>query len=90
MARAISGPSVTTTEQAVEHVYKTKAKLQESNLQHSWLIDLGMSRTMCSHQAWFTTFTPLSHHTKVILGDDSSTLATGTGHIHVRMFAEGK
>jgi hypothetical protein len=45
---------------------------------------------MCSHHAWFTQFTPLSKHTKVILGNDSAIPTMGTGHVRVRMFAKGK
>jgi len=45
---------------------------------------------MCSHRGWFTQFTPLSKHTKVILSDDSAIPATGTGRIKVRMYANGK
>jgi hypothetical protein len=90
MARTVSAPPNPVTERAVERVYMTKAELRRSNLQHGWLIDSGASRTMCSHRSWFTSFTPLSNHTKVVLGDDSSIPATGTGRIRVRMYAEGK
>jgi hypothetical protein len=90
MAHATPIPPVPTTEQTIERVYKTKAKLRQSNLQHSWLIDSGTSHTMCSHRSWFTSFAPLSNHTKVILSDDSSIPATGTGHVHIQMYAKGK
>jgi len=74
----------------VEHVYKMKAELHQSNLLHRWLIDSSASHTMCSHRTWFTHFTPLSKHTKVILGDNSTIPATSTGHIKVHMFANRK
>src|SRR5216683_7315006 len=74
----------------VEHVYKTKAKLCESNLRHGWLINSGALRTMCSHCTWFSNFTPLSQHTKVILGDNSAIPAMGSGHLKVKMLANGK
>jgi transposase InsO family protein len=45
---------------------------------------------MCSHRSWFTQFSPLSKHTKVILSDDSAISTTGTGRIKVWMFANGK
>src|SRR6266851_929032 len=45
---------------------------------------------MCLHRSWFTQFSPLSKHTKVILGDDSAIPAMGTGRVKVRMFAKGK
>jgi hypothetical protein len=45
---------------------------------------------MCSHCAWFTQFTPLSKHTKVILGDNSAIPTMGTGRVKVQMFAKGK
>src|SRR6266851_8712042 len=49
-----------------------------------------MSRTMCSHCSWFTSFSPLSNHTKVVLSDNSSIPAIGMGHVHVYMNAKGK
>jgi hypothetical protein len=78
------------TNEVIECVYKTKAKLCQSNLSHGWLIDSGASCTMCSHCSWFTQFSPLSNHTKVILSDDSAILATGMGHVCIRKFARGK
>jgi hypothetical protein len=33
----------TTLNEDVKHIYKTKAKLCQSNLQHGWLIDSGAS-----------------------------------------------
>jgi len=83
MAHAIS-------DQPIERIFKTKAELRQSNLQYGWLINSSASRTMCSHQAWFSHFTPLSTHTKVILGDDSLILAMGTGHVPVHMLTQGK
>jgi len=74
----------------IERVYKTKAKLCQCNLQHRWLIDSGASWTMCSHRAWFSHFTPLSQHMRVILGDNSAILAIGSGWLSVQMFANGK
>ncbi len=74
----------------IEHVYKTKAKLCWSNLKYGWLIDSGMLQTMCLHQGWFTHFTLLSKHTKVILSDDSSIPAMGTGCVKVHMFTKEK
>jgi hypothetical protein len=88
MAHAALAPS--TPELTIEHVYKTKAELCRSNLQNSWLIDSGASRTMCSHHSWFTSLSPLSNHCKVVLGDDSSILATGTGCVRIRMHAKGR
>ncbi len=38
-----------TTGEDVKHVYKTKAKLHQCNLQDRWLIDSGVTQTMCSH-----------------------------------------
>jgi hypothetical protein len=88
MARTTSTPHA--LEPTIERVYKTKAELSRSNLQNGWLIDSGASRTMCSHRSWFTSFSPLSNHTKVVLGDDSSIPAIGTGRIRVCMHAGGK
>jgi hypothetical protein len=67
-----------------------KAKLHQSNLQHGWLIDSGALWTICLHHSWFTQFSPLLKHTKVILSDDSAISARGTGCIKVWMFANGK
>ena len=80
----------TATNENIKHIYKTKAKLCQCNLQHGWLIDLGTSQTMCLHQTWFSHFTPLSRHTKVVLGDNSTIPAIGTGCLNVRMFAKGR
>ena len=79
-----------TLDEDVERVYKTKAELRQCNLQHGWLIDSGASRTMCSHRGWFSHFTPLSRHTRVVLGDNSAIPAVGSGRLSVRMFANGK
>jgi len=46
--------------------------------------------TMCSHHSWFSYFAPLSWHTKVILSDNSTIPATGSGHLNVKMFTNGK
>ena len=78
MARTASIPSAP-VEPTIERVYKTKAEISRSNLQNGWLIDSGASRMMCSHHSWFTTYSPLSNQTKVILGNDSSIPAIGTG-----------
>jgi hypothetical protein len=88
MARTTSTPHA--LEPTIEHVYKTKAKLSRSNLQNSWLIDSGALCTMCLHRSWFTSFSPLSNHTKVVLSDDSSIPAIGTGRVCIRMHAGGK
>lgn len=40
-----------TPEPTIECVYKTKAKLHQSNLQNSWLIDSSMLCTMCLHHS---------------------------------------
>jgi hypothetical protein len=88
MARAALAPS--TPKPTIERVYKTKAELCRSNLQNSWLIDSSMSRTMCSHCSWFTSLSPLSNHCKVVLGDDSSIPATGTGRVCIRMHTKGR
>ena len=45
---------------------------------------------MCSHHSWFSYFAPLSWHTKVILSDNSTIPATGSGHLNVKMFTNGK
>src|SRR6266851_7780010 len=45
---------------------------------------------MCSHRPWFTSFNPLSNHTKVVLGDNSSIPAIATGHVHVHMHTKGR
>ena len=45
---------------------------------------------MCLHQGWFTQFIPLSKHTKVILGNNSTIPTIGTGCIKVQIFAKGK
>jgi hypothetical protein len=42
---------------------------------------------MCSHRSWFSHFTPLSQHTKVILGNNSTIPAVGSGHLNVKMLA---
>jgi len=78
MAHTASIPSAP-VEPTIERVYKTKAEISRSNLQNGWLIDSGASRMMCSHHSWFTTYSPLSNQTKVILGNDSSIPAIGTG-----------
>ena len=78
------------TDKDIEYVYKIKAELHQCNLQHRWLINSGASRTICSHQAWFSHFTPLSHHMRVVLRDNSTIPTMGTGHLNVRMFAKGK
>jgi hypothetical protein len=74
----------------IKHVYKTKAKLHKSNLRHGWLIDSSALWTMCSHHTWFSNFTPLSQHTKVILGDNSTIPAVGSSHLNIKMLANGK
>jgi hypothetical protein len=89
MACTASIPSAP-AEPTIEQVYKTKAEINCSNLQNGWLIDSGASRTMCSHRSWFTMYSPLSNQTKVILGDNSSIPAIGTGQVRVRMNAKGK
>ena len=56
MALAVPTPTVEPiAEPTIERVYKTKAELHQSNLQHGWLIDSGASRTMCSHRSWSPT-----------------------------------
>jgi hypothetical protein len=50
----------TSPDKDVEHIYKTRAELCQSNLQHGWLINSGASWTMCSHRSWFSHFIPLS------------------------------
>jgi hypothetical protein len=45
---------------------------------------------MCSHRAWFFHFTPLSQHTKVVLSNNSAIPAVGSGHLNVKMLANGK
>src|SRR6266851_1184043 len=45
---------------------------------------------MCSHHSWFTSFNPLSNHTKVVLSDNSSIPAIATGHEHIHMHAKGR
>jgi len=67
-----------------------KAELRQCNLQHRWLIDSGASWTMCLHQAWFSHFTPLSQHMRVILSDNSTIPAIGSGCLSIRMFANSK
>ncbi len=79
-----------TLEPTIEHVYKTKAELHQSNLQNSWLINSSASHTMCLHCSWFTSFSPLSNHTKVVLSDDSSIPAIGIGRLCVCMHTKGK
>jgi len=74
----------------VKHVYKTKGELRKSNLQHGRLIDSGASWTMCSHCTWFSNFTPLSQHTKVILGNNSAIPTVGSGCLNVKMLANGR
>jgi hypothetical protein len=39
---------------------------------------------------WFTHFTPLPSPINVVLGDDSSILATGVSHIPVHMHANNE
>jgi hypothetical protein len=62
--------------------------LQLDLLQH-WIIDSGASRTMSCHREWFSHFTPLASPIPVVLGDDSSIVASGVGRIHVEMRANG-
>jgi hypothetical protein len=45
---------------------------------------------MCSHCAWFSHFTPLSRHMKVVLGNNSAIPAVGSGCLNVKMLANGK
>jgi hypothetical protein len=78
MACTASIPS-TPAEPTIERVYKTKAEISCSNLQNGWLIDSGVSRTMCLHHSWFTMYSPLSNQTKVILSNNSSIQAIGMG-----------
>jgi hypothetical protein len=79
MAHTVGATAALTTEPTIECIYKTKAKISRSNLQNSWLTDSGVSCIICLHCSWFTPFSPLSNQTKVILGDDSSLPAIGTG-----------
>jgi len=44
---------------------------------------------MSCHHNWFFHYTPLSSLIPVVLGDDSSIIASGVGHIHVKMCANG-
>jgi len=45
---------------------------------------------MCSHHTWFSNFTPLSQHTKVILGDNSAILTMGSSCLNIKMLTNGK
>ena len=45
---------------------------------------------MCSHCAWFSHFTPLSRHMKVILSDNSTIPTIGSGRLNIKMLAKGK
>ena len=74
----------------IKHIYKTKAELCKSNLWHGWLINSSALQTMCSHHTWFSNFTPLSQHTKVILGDNSTIPTVGSGHLNVKMLTNRK
>jgi len=51
MAHAVHTPSTPAPEPTIKHVYKTKAELSHSNLQNGWLINSGVSHTMCSHHS---------------------------------------
>ena len=69
----------------VESAFTSHSDLSDKELSNMWLIDSGASRIMCSHRHWFRHFTPLPKPIKVVLGDNSSIPATGTGRILVRM-----
>src|SRR5258708_37964894 len=44
-----------------------------------------MSRTMCSHCEWFSSFSPLSKPTTVVLGNNGNILATSVRCIKVKL-----
>ena len=62
--------------------------LQLDLCQH-WIIDSGASCTMSCHCNQFFQFTPLATPIPVVLGNDSSMVASEVGHIHVEMCANG-
>jgi Pol polyprotein len=55
----------------------------KSDFKDQWILDSGASRTMCLHHEWFSSFTPLTKQTMVVLGDNGSIPATGIGCIKV-------
>jgi hypothetical protein len=57
--------------------------LKSNDLLDKWIVDSGVSRTMCSHHDWFQSFTAFAKPSEVVLGDNSSIPAIGTGHVHV-------
>jgi transposase InsO family protein len=72
-----------------ECALEAQEELISKSLSDQWIIDSGASRNMCSHRSWFHHFTPLVPPINVVLGDDSSILATGVGRLSVRMHANG-
>ena len=72
-----------------ECVFKTQEELIAKELADQWIIDSGVSRNMCSHRAWFHHFSPLVPPINVILGDNSSILATGVSRLSTCMYANG-
>src|SRR5216684_2250284 len=57
----------------------------KSNFTDLWILDSGMSRTMCSHCEWFSSFSPLSKPTTVVLGNNGNILATSVRCIKVKL-----
>jgi len=72
----------------VVHAFRSHPTPALDLVQH-WIIDSGASRTMSCHREWFFHFTPLATPIPVVLGDDSSIVASGVGRIHVEMRANG-
>ena len=62
----------------------------EGDLQHQWIVDSGVSRTMCSNHTWFSHFSSLTSPVKIVLGDNSTIQGTGIGRITVQMKVNGK
>src|SRR5713226_5475972 len=62
----------------------------KSNFTDLWILDSGASRTMCSRREWFSSFSPLSKPTSVVLGDNGNIPATGVGRIKVKLCTHTK
>jgi hypothetical protein len=70
----------------VERVFQAHAELKSSpDYAKRWIMDSGTSRTMTCHHRWFQHYKSLSSPVQVILGNNSSILATGIGRIPVQM-----
>ena len=64
--------------------------LTDQELTNCWLLDSGASRSMTPNCNWFSHYTPLSTPIAIALGDNSSILAKGVGHVAIDVKAHNK